>query len=429
VSYKITEKTSSEVRLEIDVDKVKLKKATDLVVGELGKSVKIDGFRPGKAPLYLIEKEVGKDQFWAEVIDKVVPEAFYEAVISEKINAIAQPQIKIMQFVPGEKLVFEAQVAIMPEMKNLEYKGHGIKEKHEPVSDKEKKDALEGLLKRYTEEKEVDRAAKIGDKVEIDFDGTMKGLPFDGGKSENHPVILGSNMLIPGFEDKVVGHKAGDEFEFEIIFPKDYHAGNLAGQKTNFKVKLNKVYEMVVPKATDEWAQKLGMKTLKDLEEELGKQLEFEKGMADKRKTEEEILGKIITAGKIEAPQTLVTEETHRMVHEAEHNLASSGLTVEKFLEMSKKTLPDLELEMKPEAERRVKTGMLLGEVARLENISSSEKEVDEEIDRLVGMSGPDVSKEDVRASYDTPDRRREIGNTIIIRKVMEKLWEYNVSK
>jgi trigger factor len=186
---------------------------------------------------------------------------------------------------------------------------------------------------------------------------------------------------------------------------------------------------MVVPKATDEWAQKLGMKTLKDLEEELGKQLEFEKGMADKRKTEEEILGKIITAGKIEAPQTLVTEETHRMVHEAEHNLASSGLTVEKFLEMSKKTLPDLELEMKPEAERRVKTGMLLGEVARLENISSSEKEVDEEIDRLVGMSGPDVSKEDVRASYDTPDRRREIGNTIIIRKVMEKLWEYNVSK
>jgi trigger factor len=117
------------------------------------------------------------------------------------------------------------------------------------------------------------------------------------------------------------------------------------------------------------------------------------------------------------------------MIHEAEHNLANSGLTVEKFLEMSKKTMADLESEMKPEAQRRVKTGMILGEIARLENVSSSEKEVDEEINSLVGMAGPDVSKDDLRASYDVLDKRREIGNTIIIRKVMEKLWEYNVSR
>lgn len=429
MSHKILETKSGEVKLEIEVDKLKLKKATDIVVADLGKAVKVDGFRPGKAPLYLIEKEVGKDKFWAEVIDKVVPEAFYEAVIAEKITTIAQPQIQVKQFVPGEKLIFEALVAILPEMKDLNYKNLKIKEVKGAITDKDKKEALEGLLKRYSSENEVDRVAKKGDKVEINFDGTMKGLPFGGGKSENHPVVLGSGMLIPGFEEKVEGHKAGDEFEFDVTFPKDYHAGNLAGQKTHFKVKLNKVYEMVVPKATDEWAKGLRMKDLKELEGELGKQLEFEKGLADKRKTEEEILTKIIELSKIEAPVTLVTEEIHRMIHEAEHNLSQSGLTVEKFLEMSKKTLADLEAEMKPEAERRVKIGMILGEIARVEEITSSEKEIEEEIEKIIGMSGAEASPDDVRAAYDTPDRRREMGNTIIIRKVMEKLWEYNVSK
>lgn len=427
MSYKIIEKKSGEVKLEIEVEKAKLKKATDLVVAELGKTVKIDGFRPGKAPLYILEKEVGKDKFWAEVIDKVVPESFYEAVIAEKLVTIAQPQIQVKTFVPGEKLVFEALVAVMPDLTGLEYKGYKVKEKKEAITEKEEKEALEGLLKRYTEEVEVKRAAKKGDKVEIDFFGTMKGLPFDGGKSENHPVILGSNMLIPGFEEKVEGHKANEEFEFDITFPTDYHAKNLAGEVTHFKVKLHKVFEMIVPKENDEWAKKLGVADLKTLKEELAHQLEFEKGLSMKRQTEEEILAAIIEKGKLEAPQTLLTEEIHRMVHEAEHNLSSSGLTLDKFLEMSKKTISELEAEMKPEAEKRVKIGMLLGEIARVENITAVEKEIDEEIEKIISMSGPEVQKEDVRAAYETPDRKREIGNTIIIRKVMDKLWEYNV--
>jgi trigger factor len=384
LSYKVLEKKSSEVKLEIEVDKAKLKKATDLVVAELGKSVKVDGFRPGKAPLYLIEKEVGKDKFWAEVVDKIVPEAFYEAVIAEKIMAIAQPQIQIIKFVPGEILLYTATVAVMPELTDLKYKGLTIKEKKEPITDKEKKEALVGLLKRYTEEKEVKRAAEKGDKVEIDFEGTIKGLPFDGGTSKNHPVVLGSNMLIPGFEEKVEGHKEGEEFDFDITFPADYHAKNMAGQKTNFKVKLNKVYEMVEPKADDAWAKKVGMPDLKTLKVELEKQLEFEKGLSLKRQTEEEILTEIIKKGEIEAPGTLVTEEIHRMVHEAEHNLSHSGLTIDKFLEMSKKTLPELEEEMKPEAEKRVKIGMVLGEIARLEEVQSTEKDIDAEIDKII---------------------------------------------
>lgn len=429
LGHKILENKAGEVRLEIEVSKETLNSVAKIVVEELGKEVKISGFRPGKAPMNLVEKEIGKDRFWAEVTDKAIPEAYFEAVVAEKLATVSQPQIQVTKFVPGEQLVFEAIVAILPEIKDFKYKDLNIKEKTEKISDKEKADALEGLLKRYTEEKEVDRVAKKDDKVEIDFEGTIKGLPFDGGSSKNHPLILGSGMMIEGFEDKIIGHKAGEEFDFDISFPKDYHAGNLAGQKTNFKITLHKVLEMVVPEPSDDWAKKLGFETLLKLKGELEKQLDFEKSLEQRRLTEEEILNKVIEANKIESPSVLVQEETHRMIHEAEHNLSHSGLTMEQFLEMSKKTLMELEEEMKPEAERRVKIGIVLGEVARLEDIKLEDGEVDAEIDKIVATAPEGMSKDDVRAAYEMPDRQKEIGNNLIIRKTMEKLWQLNVAK
>jgi len=429
VAHKVLEKKSGEITLEIEVGKDKLTKFTDLVVAELGSQVKVQGFRPGKAPLFMIEKEVGKDKFWAEVIDKAVPESFYEAVIAEKLVTISAPQIRVTKFVPGEQLVFEAKVAILPEMKDLKYKDLKIKPQKAEISEKDKKAALSGLLKKYSEEKEVTRAAKKGDKVEIDFKGTLKGLPLDGGESKNHPVVLGSNMMVPGFEEKLEGKKAGENFEFDIEFPKDYHAANLAGQKVHFEVKMNKVAELVESELTDEFAKKFGLSSKEKLKEELGKQLLFEKELESKRKTEEEIIGSIIEKNKIEAPEILVTEEIHRMIHEAEHNLSNSGLTMDKFLEMSKKSLSDLEKEMKPEAENRVKIGLVLGEVARVLEIKIEESEVDAEIEKIVNTAPKDMKKDDIKAAYETPERRRELGNSIIIRKTMDKLWEMNVVK
>jgi len=426
--YKILDRKSAEVKLEIEIEKEKLKKVTDMVLEDLSKSVKIDGFRPGKAPLFMVEKEVGKDKFWAEVVDKAVPESFYEAIISEKIITVSQPQIRITQFVPGEKLIFEAVVAVLPEIKDLKYKDLKIKEQKVSVTEEDKKEALEGLLQRYSEEKAVERAAKKSDRVEVDFKGTMKGLPFDGGESKNHPVVLGSGMLVAGFEEKVEGHKKGDEFEFDVTFPKDYHAANLAGEKVHFEVKLNKVSEMIVPEPSDKWAKKVGnFESLAKLKEELEKQIKFEKELAAKRQTEEKMLGKIIETNKLEAPEILVGEEGHRMIHEAEHNLSHSGLTMEKFLEMSKKTLGDLEKEMKPEAEKRVKIGIVLGEIARAENIQIDDKEVDVEIKKMVSVAGPETSKEDLRAAYEEPKKKKELENSIIIKKTLDKLWKYNV--
>lgn len=427
MAHQVLEKKSGEVKIQVTVDKEKLAKATDLVVAQLGKNIKVDGFRPGKAPLFMIEKEIGKDRFWSEVVDKVVPESYIEAVMAEDIRTISNPQITVTQFVPGEVLVFEALVAILPEVKDLKYKDLKITAKKAVVTKKEKEEAIEDLLKRSTEEKPVERAAKKGDRVEIDFLGTQKGLPFEGGESKNHPLVLGSDAFIPGFEEKIVGHKAGDEFDFNINFPKEYHAKNLAGQEVNFKVTLHKVFELVTPKPSDEWAKNFGFKDLKTLEAEVEKELLGQKEVAAKRETEEEVITKIIEKNNIEAPSVIVAEEIHRMVHEAEHNLMHAGLTMESFLEMSKKTIPELEEEMKPEAEKRVKVGIVLGEIARAEELQVSDSEIEAEIESIVQLSSGEVVEDDLKAAYEDPARRREIGNQIIVKKTLDMLWEYNV--
>jgi trigger factor len=426
MSHKIIENKAGEIKLEIEVDKKKIEAVTKMVTEELGKSVKIDGFRPGKAPQAMLIKEMGDDRFWAEVIDKVVPEAYYEAVIAEKLQPVSQPQIAVKAFVPGESLKFEAVIAVLPEIKDFKYKDLKVKAKKIAVSKDDLDKSLSELQKRMTEEKVVERAAKKGDKVEIDFEGTMKALPFEGGTSKNHPLVLGSDTMIPGFEKEIEGHKAGDKFDFDITFPKDYHAANLAGQKVNFKIEVHQVSEMVEPKLDDALAAKYGFKTAPEMKEAVEKELEFQKDIEQKRITEEEILVKIIEKNKIEAPGVLVTEEVHRMIHEAEHNLSHSGLTMEQFLDMSKKTLSDLEKEMHPEAEKRVKIGLVLGEVAKAENIQVNEKAIDSEIERIISVPNAEASSDDMRAAYNTPDKRREIANTIVIRQTLEKLMEYN---
>lgn len=429
MAYKIIEQKASEVKIEITIEAEKLKKVTELVTTELAQTVKIDGFRPGKAPQLVIEKEVGKDRFWAEVMDKAIPEAFYEVVVKEKLVTISQPKVEVKSFVPGQSLVFVATVAVLPEIKDLKYKGFKIKETKTALKDAEVEKALDELAKRMTKEVAVTRAAKMGDKVEIDFEGTLKSLPFDGGTSKNHPVVLGSKTLIPGFEEKLVGHKSGESFEIKVKFPADYHAKNLTGQNVEFKIKMNSVLELKAPAVDAELAKNYGFADLAQMREEVKKEMAFQKELEEKRKTEDDIIAAIIEKNKIEAPEILVEEQIHQMVHEAEHNLSHSGLTMEKFLEMSKKTLAEIEAEMKPEAERRVKVGVLFGEIAKLEKIEVTEAEINAEIEKMVGFSDPSINKDDIKAAYETPEKRREIGNNVIIKKTVEKLWEYNIIK
>lgn len=427
MSYKIIEKKISEIKIEISVDTDRIKKVTDLVVSRLANSIKIDGFRPGKAPRFVLEREIGKDRFWGEVLDKIISELYYETIVAEKISPISRPKINIKSFVPDESLVFEAMVAILPDITDLEYKNLKIKKEHIDVKSKDIDSALKHLAQRQTKEVLVKRPSRLGDKVEIDFEGTLKGLPFDGGQSNNHPVVLGSKTFVPGFEEKLVGRKEGDELSFKIKFPKDYHSRNLANQEVDFNVKIKAVFERQVPPVDDNLAKSFNFKTLNALRKEVEKELRLQAELEAKRKTEQKVIDAILDNNQIEAPEILIEEQVHQMIHEAEHNLSHQGLKMEQFLDMSKKTLGQLENEMRPEAEKRVKISLILGEVAKRENIGVSDDEIDKEIANIIDSNSWDQNSEKVKSVYEESERRRELGNSILIKKIINKLWEYNV--
>ncbi len=418
------EKVDDKIKLIIDIEAETVKKKYDAVYTELAKGVKVAGFRPGKAPKYMIEKEIGQDRINAEVLDTIIPETYYEAIIQEKINPVGPPEIKLLKFVPTDGLTYEAIVEILPEIKLPDLSGIKVKREKPKVEAKEVQEVLDDLAKQLSKTAKVDRAAKTGDKVEIDFEGFVDGLPFDGNKSEHHPLVLGQGNFVPGFEDQIVGMKEKEEKEIEVTFPTEYHAKHLAGKKAKFKVKMHEVAEIVLPKVDDKFAAQVGpFANLAKLKEDIEKELLNTKVIQERNRVESEILEKITAKIQVKAPEKLVHEETHRLLHEAEHNLAHQGLTFDKYLEMVKKSKEELEEEMKPEAEKRVKVGLVLTEIAKSQKIDAADKEVHAEIAKKLEKVRPEEQKK-AEEFFDSHEGHHQIENAIIGEKVLNYIFE-----
>lgn len=412
----------SQVKLTIDVPAGQLHLYSDEVYKRLAKGVKISGFRPGMAPRHLVEQEVGSDVFNKEILELAIQRSFYEAVIKEKLTTVSPPEVKVVKFVPTDGLTYEATVTILPEVKLPDFKKIKIKKKKIKVDDGEVDKVIENLRNQYAVHNEVKRAAKKGDKVEIDFTGTIKNVPFDGGTSKNHPLVLGSKSMVPGFEEGIEGMKAGEEKDIKVTFPKEYHAKELAGKEVNFKIKLNKLEEVILPEVDDELAKKTGpFKTLKDLRDNIRKELEKNADMQEKRNLEEELLNKAIEISSIsiEAPKGLVGGEVKRMVEEAKHNLSHSGIELDKYLEHMKKTMEEFEKEMEGEAEKRVRIGLLFSEVVKNQKLEVSEKEINEEIDRVILQTIPE-KQEEAKEHFSKEEGKRGMENNVLSKKAME---------
>lgn len=419
-----SEKLEGKVKLTIEVDKEALEKASDEVYRKIGVNVKVPGFRPGKAPKNIVIKEIGQERFEAEVLDAVLPQTYYEAIIQEKLEVAGAPEVKVIKFVPTDGLTYEAVVEIMPEVSLPDLSKIKVKREALKVTDEEVKETLADLAKQFQKSEPVKRAAKIGDRVDINFEGFLEGVPFEGGKSENYPLVLGSNQFIPGFEEQLEGMKIDDEKEIKITFPKDYHAENLAGKETSFKVKMNQIEEIIMPEMTDELAKMVGpFENLEALKKDIRKELERTKEQQSRKKTEDVILEQMIKQVKFEAPSALVQQETHRLLHEAEQNLAYSGMTLEKYYEMTNTTKEQLEEQMKPEGEKRVKVGLLLTKVAKEQKLEVSEKEVNETISKRTEYL-PEDQKKQALDYYDSHEGRHQVENMIVGQKVMDYLYE-----
>ncbi|MDD5692974.1 MAG: trigger factor [Patescibacteria group bacterium] len=418
------ENIEDKIKLIIDVEARLIADKSEVVYGRLSKNVKVAGFRPGKAPKHLIEKEIGQERLNAEILDLIIPETYYEAITKENLNPVGPPEIKLLKFVPTDGLSYEAVIEVLPEFKLPDLTAIKIKREVPKITDEEIQEVLNDLAKQLAKHSKVTRPAKLGDKIEIDFEGFVDNLPFEGNKNQKYPLILGQGQMIPGFEEQLVGMKENEDKEIEVTFPKEYHATNLASKKAKFKIKMHEINEVILPVINDAFATQVGpFKELSHLKEDIGKELLNTKVAQERNRIEGEILEKIISQTKIKVPSSLIHQETHNLLHEVEHNLEHQGLTVDRYLEMTKKTKEELEKEMLPEAEKRVKIGLILTEVAKKLKAEVTEEEIHQEAEKRLLQVNPEEKKQ-AESFYDSHDGHHQIENGLIGEKVISYLYE-----
>ncbi len=414
-----------KVELTISLGVEELKAAEQVALTKLAKEVKIEGFRKGKAPLEMVAAQVDPILLNQETLENALSKSVAEAFLKEKVQAINRPEVDVKKFIPGTELEFTATTEIMPKVKLGDYKKLGIKKEAVKVSKKEVKETIDRILKNFAEKKKVEREAKNGDEVVIDFLGKKDGVAFDGGKAEKFPLELGSKSFIPGFEEGLIGKKAGDELSLDLEFPKDYHAKDLAGAKVVFEVKIHEVRENVEPEINEEFLSKLGdFKTKEEFEKQIEEDLKTQKQAEADEKFKDELVKKLSEVSKVPVPEILLEDQKRSIEMDMQQNLMYSGLSLEDYLERMGKTREEwLEKDVKEAAEMRVKSGLALAELSKVEKVKSDTKELDA---RIVQLKEQYRNSKEVQKQLSSDDVRRNLANQILTEKTIDLLVKFN---
>ena len=414
-----------KVELTISLGAEELKAAEQVALIKLAKEVKIEGFRKGKAPLEMVAAQVDPNLLSQETLENALSKSVAEAFLKEKVQAINRPEVDVKKFIPGTELEFTATTEIMPKVELGDYKKLGVKKEAVKVSKKEVKETIERILKNFAEKKKVEREAKNGDEVIIDFLGKKDGVAFDGGKAEKFPLELGSKSFIPGFEEGLIGKKAGDELLLDLEFPKDYHAKDLAGAKVVFEVKIHEVRENVEPEINEEFLSKLGdFKTKEEFEKQIEEDLKTQKQAEADEKFKDELVKKLAEVSKVPVPEILLEDQKRSIEMDMQQNLMYSGLSLEDYLERMGKTHEEwLEKDVKEAAEMRVKSGLALAELSKVEKVKSDTKELDTRIAQLKEQYG---NSKEVQKQLSSDDVRRNLANQILTEKTIDLLVKFN---
>jgi trigger factor len=389
----------SQVEIQISVPAAEFEKFIDAAVEEFSKDLKIDGFRPGKAPRSFVEQKVGAEKIMAHGAEHAIKKTYVDAIVKNKIDSIGEPKITVTKIARGNALEYTATVAIMPEVKLSPYR-KDLKsiEKTAPekATEEQIKKELETLQKSRAKLITVSRQAKTNDRVEIDFEVFVDGKLIEGGAAKDHPLTIGENYFIPGFEDNLIGMKENSEKELSLDFPKDYHQTELAGKPALFKVKMKLVQEKDLPEINDDFAKSLGnFENLDSLKKNISEGIEMEQKKKSEEKWRTETIEKIASESQIELPDILIDQELEKMMVELEQNIASMGLELETYLENIKKSKSELTKGWQNTAEKRVKAALVLREIAAAEEIEVPFDEIEKEMNRMLAYykSIPDMEK------------------------------------
>ena len=427
IDMKTKLKNISDVKVELTISlgAEELKAAEQVALTKLAKEVKIEGFRKGKAPLEMVAAQVDPILLNQETLENALSKSVAEAFLKEKVQAINRPEVDVKKFIPGTELEFTATTEIMPKVELGDYKKLGVKKEATKVSKKEVKETIDRILKNFAEKKKVEREAKNGDEVIIDFLGKKDGVAFDGGKAEKFPLELGSKSFIPGFEEGLIGKKAGNELSLDLEFPKDYHAKDLAGAKVIFEVKIHEVRENVEPEINEEFLSKLGdFKTKEEFEKQIEEDLKTQKQAEADEKFKDELVKKLAEVSKVPVPEILLEDQKRSIEMDMQQNLMYSGLSLEDYLERMGKTHEEwLEKDVKEVAEMRVKSGLALAELSKVEKVKSDTKELDDRIAQLKEQYG---NSKEVQKQLSSDDVRRNLANQILTEKTIDLLVKFN---
>ncbi|MBU1164819.1 trigger factor [Patescibacteria group bacterium] len=408
-----------KITIELTTDELKphLERAAFLI----SKESKFDGFRPGKAPYDVVVKNVGQEKVLQEAIEPAVQKTFVKAINDKKIITVGSPQIDIIKMAPNNPFIYTATVSLLPKVEMGDYKNIKIKEKEVNVSDDELDKALKNLAKMRHTEALVDRAIKKDDKVEINFKSFLEKIPVEGGAQEKFPLVVGENTFIPGFEDQLIGMKAGQEKKFQLRFPKEYHDKNLSDKLVDFEIIVNAVYEVKLPQLNDDFAKGIGnFKNIEELKTQLKDNLKHEAKHKEERRVEEEMIQSLIKIAKFDdIPELLINNELQKMIAELEQNIKNQGMNFEDYLNHIKKKRDDLMIDFAPQAIERIKSALIVRQVAQDQKIEVTDNDIDEEIKRLETAY---AGNEELKKQIQSPHYKDYLKNMLASKKTLDSL-------
>lgn len=381
--------------LTVEADEQAVAQALDKAFKKVVKKVNVPGFRKGKVPRKLFEQRFGVEALYQDALDILLPEAYAAAVEETGIEPVDRPEVDIEQLEKGKPLIFKATVTVKPEVKLGEYKGLEVEEKDFSVTSEDVDAELKRMQKQQGVLKSVEDApAEKGDKVIIDFEGFQDGVAFDGGKGENYTLELGSGTFIPGFEDQLIGVKAGEEKEVNVTFPEEYHAEELAGKPATFKVKVHEVKRTELPELDDDFAQDVSeFDTLAELKADIEKKLKDQKEKERENYIRNQLVELAAKNAEIEIPKVMIDHEVEHMLQNFEQQLSFQGLNLELYSQFTGQSTDDLKKQFKEDAEKKVRADLVLEAIAKAENVEVTEEDLEKELQETADSVKRDVAE------------------------------------
>ena len=416
------------VKLVITSSDEEFEKGLEQAYNKNKSKINVQGFRKGKAPRKIIEKFYGKEVFFEDAANAIIPEAYAKAAEESGLEIVSQPEIGLVQLEDGKPFIFSATVAVKPEVELGQYKGVEVAKADVEVTEDDINAELDKVREQNSRTVNVeDRPVQDKDMTVIDFEGFIDGQPFQGGKGENYPLTIGSHSFIDTFEEQLIGKNIGEETEVNVTFPEDYHAEELKGKPATFKVTVKEIKEKQYDDLDDDFAQNVSdFDTLAEYKEDLKKTIGERKANEAKNKKEAEAIDKIIENAKMDIPSAMVDTQVRQMAEDFSRRLQQQGLSVEQYFQFTGLTADKLFADMQPEAEKRIKSRLVLEAIVKAENIEVSDEEYESELNKMAESYGMEVDKiKEFMGEYESKQIREDIAIQkavdVIVNSVVEK--------